>query len=77
VAGGPTGGPDPTERASRRSLSPVPDPLGEPQKISNRYTEEVRWEILLLELVNDWYAQAIPLAEERYAAYQRENGEKE
>jgi hypothetical protein len=37
----------------------------------------VRWEILLLELVNDWYAQAIPLAEERYAAYQRENGEKE
>lgn len=24
-----------------------------------------------------WYAQAIPLAEERYAVYQRENGEKE
>jgi hypothetical protein len=24
-----------------------------------------------------WYAEAIPLAEERYAVYQRENGEKE
>jgi hypothetical protein len=24
-----------------------------------------------------WYAEAIPLAEERYAAYQRENREKE
>jgi hypothetical protein len=148
----------------RRSLTPIPisSPLGDPQKISNRYTEEVRWEILLLEPVNDWfaalvknapavadkieqaidelaiwgpqlgrplvdrihgskihnlkelrprvggtsevrllfvfdaareaiilvagdkaghwsgwYAQAIPLAEERYAVYQRENGEKE
>ena len=24
-----------------------------------------------------WYAEAIPLAEERYAVYQRENSEKE
>ena len=149
---------------SRRSLTPIPtpDPQADPQKISNRYTEEVRWEILLLEPVNDWfvalcknvpavadkveqaidelaiwgpqlgrplvdrihgskihnlkelrprvggagevrllfvfdaareaiilvagdkagrwsgwYAEAIPLAEERYAVYQRENGEKE
>jgi hypothetical protein len=148
----------------RQSLTsvPIPDPLGDPQEISNRYTEEVRWEILLLEPVNDWflalcknapavadkveqavdelaiwgpqlgrplvdrihgsrihnlkelrprvggasevrllfvfdaareaiilvagekagrwggwYAEAIPLAEERYAVYQRENGEKE
>jgi predicted XRE-type DNA-binding protein len=33
----------------------MPGPPGDPQKISNRYTEEVRWEILLLEPVNDWF----------------------
>ena len=61
---------------SRRSLTPIPTPSppGDRQKISNRYTEEVRWEILLLEPVNDWF---LPLAEERYAVYQRENREKE
>jgi hypothetical protein len=77
---------------SPRSLAPIPTPSlpGDPQEISNRYTEEVRWEILLLEPVNDWflglcknkagrwsgwYAKAIPLAEERYAVYRRENRE--
>jgi len=42
---------------SRRSLTPIPtpDPQADPRKISNRYTEEVRWEILLLEPVNDWF----------------------
>jgi hypothetical protein len=78
-------------QGSQRSLIPIPttDPPGDPQKISNRYTEELRWEILLLEPVSDWflglaiilvagdkagrwsgwYAEAIPLAEERYAVY--------
>ena len=44
-------------QGSRRSLTPIPtpDPQADPQKISNRYTEEVRWEILLLEPVNDWF----------------------
>ena len=82
----------------QQSLIPIPTagPPDDPQKISNRYTEEVRWEILLLEPVFDaareaiilvagdkarrwsgWYAEAIPLAEERYAVYRRENREKE
>ena len=40
-----------------RFLIPIPtaSPPGDPQKISNRYTEEVGWEILLLEPVNDWF----------------------
>jgi hypothetical protein len=44
-------------QGSQRSLIPIPttSPPGDPQKISNRYTEEVRWEILLLEPVNDWF----------------------
>jgi hypothetical protein len=48
-------------QGSRRSLTPIPiaDSLGDPQKISNRYTEEVRWEILLLEPVNDWFAALV------------------
>ena len=48
-------------QSSRRSLTsvPVPDPLDDLQKISNRYTEEVRWEILLLEPVNDWFAALV------------------
>jgi hypothetical protein len=42
---------------SRRSLTSIPTlrPSGYHQEISNRYTEEVRWEILLLEPVNDWF----------------------
>jgi hypothetical protein len=44
-------------QGSQRSLIPIPatSPPGDPQKISNRYIEEVRWEILLLEPVNDWF----------------------
>ncbi len=44
-------------QGSQRSLTPIPTsgPPGDPQIISNRYTEEVRWEILLLEPVNDWF----------------------
>lgn len=71
----------------------MPDPLDDPQKISNRYNEEVRWEIRLLFVFDaareaiilvagdkagrwsGWYAEAISLAEERYALYQREKGE--
>ena len=37
-------------RAERRRLSAVRD-----SSISNPYNEEVRWEVLLLELVNDWF----------------------
>ena len=48
-------------QGSRRSLTPIPiaDSLGDPQKISNRYTEEVRWEILLLKPVNDWFVALV------------------
>ena len=44
------------QRAARRHLSAVPDtgPAGD-SDIRNRYNEEVRWEILLLEPVNDWF----------------------
>jgi hypothetical protein len=61
----------------------VPDagPAGD-SEIRNRYNEKVRWEILLLEPVKAgrwsvWYAEAIPLAEERYAVYRREADEEE
>lgn len=43
-------------RPARRHLSAVPDARpAEDSDIRNRYTEEVRWELLLLEPVNDWY----------------------
>jgi hypothetical protein len=44
-------------QGSRRSLTAIttPNPLDDPPEISNRYTEEVRWEILLLEPVSDWF----------------------
>jgi len=66
-------------QSSQRSLTPIPapSPPGDPQKISNRYTEEVRWEGDKAGRWSGWYTEAIPLAEERYAVYQRENGEKE
>jgi hypothetical protein len=43
-------------RTARRHLSVVPDagPISDTD-ISNRYNEGVRWEILLLEPVNDWF----------------------
>ncbi len=43
-------------RTARRQLSPVPDtgPAGD-SGISNPYNEEVHWEVLLLEPVNDWF----------------------
>lgn len=43
-------------RAARRHLHvvPSPDPPND-NDIRNRYTEDVRWEVLLLEPVNDWF----------------------
>ncbi len=43
-------------RPARRRLSAVlpPERVGD-MDIRNRYNEEVRWEILLLEPVNDWF----------------------
>lgn len=43
-------------QTARRHLSAVPDggSAGD-SDIRNRYNEEVRWEILLLEPVNDWF----------------------
>jgi hypothetical protein len=42
--------------AARRHLSAVPDAGSSGDSgIRNRYNEEVRWEILLLEPVNDWF----------------------
>jgi hypothetical protein len=62
---------------SPRSLAPIPTPSlpGDPQEISNRYTEEVRWEILLLEPVNDWFLGLCKNKAGRYAVYRRENRE--
>jgi hypothetical protein len=47
---------DGKDRRARRRLSvvPLPDPPGD-SDIRNRYNEEVRWGILLLEPVNDWF----------------------
>ena len=47
---------DGKDRRARRRLSvaPPPDPPGD-SDIRNRYNEEVRWEILLLGPVNDWF----------------------
>jgi hypothetical protein len=47
---------DKSRRSVRRQLSVVPpaDPA-DGVDIRNRYNEEVRWEILLLEPVNDWF----------------------
>jgi hypothetical protein len=44
-------------RPSGRHLSVVqgPEPGDDAEGIRNRYNEEVRWEILLLEPVNDWF----------------------
>ncbi len=43
-------------QAARRRLSAVPDaPSAGDTGIRNRYSEEVRWEVLLLEPVNDWF----------------------
>lgn len=43
-------------RRTRGHLSVVPPPdLAGDIDIRNRYNEEVRWEILLLEPVNDWF----------------------
>lgn len=43
-------------RPARRRLSVVPDDGSASDiNIRNRYNEEVRWEILLLEPVNDWF----------------------
>jgi hypothetical protein len=43
-------------RSAQRHLSAAPDagPASD-RDIRNRYNEEVRWEILLLEPVNDWF----------------------
>jgi hypothetical protein len=43
-------------RAARRHLSAVLDtgPTSH-SNIRNRYNEKVRWEVLLLEPVNDWF----------------------
>ena len=47
---------DNKDRRPRRRLPvvPPPDPPGD-SNIRNRCNEEVRWEILLLEPVNDWF----------------------
>lgn len=47
---------DGNDRRAKRRLSvvPPPDPTGD-SDIRNRYNEEVRWGILLLEPVNDWF----------------------
>jgi hypothetical protein len=47
---------DKDRQAAKQRLSVVPPPdLPGDSDIRNRYTEEVRWEIQLLEPVNDWF----------------------
>jgi len=48
---------DKRRRPARWHLTvvPGPEPVNITAEIRNRYNEEVRWEILLLEPVNDWF----------------------
>src|ERR1700722_11621471 len=61
---------DGKDRQTKQRLSVVspPDQAGD-SDIRNRYNEEVRWEILLLEPVNDWFLALCmddPLRRTRY-----------